>query len=325
MTNAERSDSYQIIPKDTFNICLVDNVSLKDICKMYTKNDLKKTSVYALDKFSHYLREKHNLSIKEYTIKYLNFAWPKCPVKEIDVGFNITGQGLIISRFAQGGVSRELMPKLDMAYKKFSEERKGEGNPMFGRESWAKGLTKDTNESLRMRAEESRGRKTSDETKQKQRKARKNHPLKARHVAPHSLETREKLRESTARLWAEGVFNRTTSIHIKTREFLQTLELAESVQEEFQVKYFSMDFAFPLAKVAIECQGSYYHVDPRIYPNGPINAIQRRNFGRDKAKKKVCCDQQGWKIIEIWEPEINNGTFKEYLKCKLKELNLLKN
>ena len=84
-----------------------------------------------------------------------------------------------------------------------------------------------------------------------------------------------------------------------------------------------MDFAFPEKKVAIECQGTYFHVDPRRYPDGPINAMQRRNFGRDKAKKKYC-NLIGWEIIEVWENEINDDSFKENLKCKLLELKIIK-
>ena len=106
------------------------------------------------------------------------------------------------------------------------------------------------------------------------------------------------------------------------REFLKTLNLKEPFKEEFQVKYFSMDFAFQNAKVAIECQGTYFHVDSRIYPNGPINAMQRRNFGRDKVKKQLC-EKEGWIIIPIWETEINDEQFKNILLCELSKLNLL--
>ncbi len=52
--------------------------------------------------------------------------------------------------------------------------------------------------------------------------------------------------------------------------------------------------------------------------------MQRRNFGRDILKKQICSDQEGWIILEAWETEINDGTFKNQILCKLKELNLLK-
>lgn len=324
MSNIKNTSLYHIIPKSMFQICQIDGISLSDISKKYTKHTLGKSSVYAIDKFEFYLNEKHNMSLKDYIIKYLNYVWPKCPIKNIDVGYKIGGEGVRISRFARGGVSREFSPELDEFYKRISVERRGSGNPMFKGDPWNKGLTKEDDERLVLMGEKTRNRVVSEETKIKQSLARRNHPLKSRHSVPHTPETCEKLRKSTASLWRKGVFNKTTSIHLKMRDFLNSLILAESFEEEHQVKYFSMDFAFPKAKVAIECQGSYYHIDPRIYPDGPINAMQRRNFGRDKAKRKICCDQEGWIIIEVWEPEINDGTFKSNLLCKLKELNLLK-
>ena len=172
-------------------------------------------------------------------------------------------------------------------------------------------------------SESKKGKKASEETKKKQSESARARVVHGHTGHKHSKKTKLKLREKTALLWASGVFNRTTSIHLKVRTFLQELSLKEEVREEYQVKYFSMDFAFPKAKIAIECQGTYFHIDPRIYPNGPIDAIQRRNFGRDKAKKKICESQEGWIIIELWETEINDGSFKKILLCKLLELKLL--
>lgn len=323
MDDIKKAVSYQFIPIDRFATCLADNLSLDEICKKYTKNDLNKSSCYRLDKFEFHLKNHFALNLRDYCIEYLYYDWPKCPVSQEWLGYRVVGNGIKISMFKQGAVRKEYVPALDAAYKRFSEERKGENNPMFGKEGWSKGLTKENCKSLKSNSEKQKLRTTSEETKKKQRLARKNSNKKARHTTPHSEASKEKLRKSTARLWAEGVFDRTTSIHIKVRDFLQTLNLLEKPVEEFQVKYFSMDFAFPNHKIAIECQGSYYHIDPRIYPNGPINAMQRRNFGRDKAKRKVCCDQEGWIIIELWEPEINDGTFKDILQNKLLEYTLI--
>jgi G:T-mismatch repair DNA endonuclease (very short patch repair protein) len=194
---------------------------------------------------------------------------------------------------------------------------------MFGKPAWNIGLDKESDARVKAISEKRIGTKASEETKAKQRQKRAEHPLKARHTTPHSKETKEFLRENTARLWAEGVFNRVTSIHLKTREFLQSIKLSYEFKEELQVKYFALDFAFPDIKIGIECQGTYYHVDPRIYPNGPKDKIQRRNFGRDKAKRNYLA-KLGWRIIEVWETEINDGSFKEYLLCKFKKIRNIK-
>jgi len=49
---------------------------------------------------------------------------------------------------------------------------------------------------------------------------------------------------------------------------------------------------------------------------------KKRNFGRDKAKKAYL-KKLGWAIIELWETEINDGQFKEILKCELQKLKRL--
>ncbi len=113
-----------------------------------------------------------------------------------------------------------------------------------------------------------------------------------------------------------------TSIHLKMRSYLATLALTEAPAEEHQEVYYSIDFAFPEHKVAIECDGDYFHINPAFYPNGPKDAIQRRNEGRDKAKNTFLRNR-GWTVIRVWECDINAGTFKDTLLCKLKESGLL--
>lgn len=324
MEYTKSKNGKRLIPMSMFEICHIDGLTRKQIAKRYKKEDVTKhKSIFFLEKFNHHLKITAKMDIKEYCKKYFHVNWPRCPINNEEVGYNLTGEGLVLSDFV-ATVTRQFSPNFDKACKKMSEDRKGDGNPMFGLDPWNKGLTKETNESLRLVSEKQTGRIVSQETREKHKEARRIHPLKARHNKPHCPETVEKMRIITAERIANGSFCRgPSSIHIKIREFLKTLNLKQNWSEEFQVKYFSLDFAFPEVKVGIECQGSYFHVDPRLYPNGPISAVQRRNFGRDIAKKKFLCDQNNWTIIEVWEPEINDGTFKEYLINKLKKLNLI--
>lgn len=321
--------SYVYIPTATFDICLADGLSLKEICKLYSRSDVqpnrKNPIAYRLDKFIHHLKVVHHLTIIEYCQKYSVYDWPKCPIRGTLVGYKVEGNGLRLSRYAKGVVDTEL-PANQAFYKRISEERKGEGNPMYGKESWCKGITRDMgDERVEKRFAALENRVWTDEQREASRKrlvefVAEHGPL---HAMPHSEETKEKARRNTARLWAEGIFKRTSSIHLKMRALLQSLPLKQPFVEEYQVTWFSMDFAFPEIKLAIEVQGSYYHVDPRFYPNGPETAMQRRNWGRDVAKRKVCCEQQGWTIIEAWEPEINDGSFANDIICKLKQYGLL--
>lgn len=318
MRNIKYDPLIRLIPIDTFDYCYASQLSKSDIIKKYPT---RKDGAYYVDKFINHLNHDCKLSIVEYCEKYFDFVWPRCPIKKDLVGYRVNGRGLILSKFNKGSMSRKFCPSFDEACKKMSKERRGQGNPMYGKKPWNKDL--DINDPrIKKIAESRQGKKTPKHVKEKQSVSAKNRKIHGHTGKKHSPETIKKLRQHTAKLWASGVFNRVTSIHIKVREYLQ--ELGLSFQEEHQVRYFSLDFALLEHKVGIECQGTFFHVDPRIYPNGPICAIQRRNFGRDKAKRKICCDQEGWVIIELWETEINDGTFKEYLKCELQKLNLLK-
>ena len=314
-----------LIPIDTFNTCLNTGATKKDIIKLYPT---RKDGAYYLDKFVRYLKNYLNLSLKEYLLYNFGFEWPKCSITGADLGYSISGKGIKISRYSRGGIRKENCENFKKFCEKISRERIGAGNPMYKKKPWNKGVTADNDPRVKAIADKRTGRKASPEAIEKQKETyKKTWPKNGKYPNSgnkYSEESRKKMSLITAQRWANGSFKKESSIHIKVREFLKEIEFYESWDEEFQVRYFSFDFAFPKVKVAIEVQGGFYHVDPRIYPNGPVCAIQRRNFGRDKVKRKVCGEQEGWTIIEVWEIEINNGEFKEYLKCRLRELNLLK-
>lgn len=319
MTIIKTDNNLYTIQISEFDICREDGKTKSEISKLYSRKTLNKKSCYYLDKFAKYLQDNFNLSLKEYCKKYLTTDWPICPVLNEEVGYRITGKGIIFSRYKQY-VTKEFSEKFKIACDKMSVERIGQNNPMYGRQPWNKGLDI-SDPRIKSMAEARIGIHVSEETRGKMKLAREKSLKKARHTTKHSEETKNILREKTAKLWSDGIYNKTTSIHIKVRDFLNQNNIT-NYQEEYKVKYFSLDFAFPSFKVAIECQGTFFHIDPRVYPNGPICAIQRRNAGRDKAKRNFLCDQNGWYIIELWETEINNGSFEEILISKLQELGI---
>lgn len=320
----ERPDLKKFIPSEHFNVCLVDNLRKEQIWQKYSKQEAtNRKHCYYILKFIHHLKIKHNINLIEYCEKYLGINWPLCPIRHIKVGYKTHGNGIIINNFSFGGVSKKDCLKFKSFCDRISIERIGAGNPMYGKKAWNTGLD-NSDPRIKAVADRRRGTKTSEEARKKQSESAKKRKIHGHTGIKHSEETKSKLRENTARLWSEGRFCQVTSIHIKMREFLSTLVLVEPFLEEYQAKYYSLDFAFPKSKIAIECDGTYYHIDPRIYPNGPKDKIQRRNFGRDKAKNTYL-NNRGWTIIRCWETEINDGSFKEFITCKLKELNILEN
>lgn len=135
----------------------------------------------------------------------------------------------------------------------------------------------------------------------------------------HSDETKELLRQGTIKRFQNGSFpKKDTSINKKVFEFVSTLIEHEFVKE-CPISLGVVDIAEPNLKIAIECQGSFFHADPRFYPDkNNLSPIQRKNKRRDFLKKRWM-RQNGWTLIELWEEDINNN-FEE---CKQKILNAL--
>lgn len=313
-------NSRSLIPNLHFDICHLDGKTRLEISKLYKRKDVTThKSCYYLQKFEHHIKINFNLTLKEYCKKYLTEEWPRCPINNEEVGFVINGKGLSLAMFV-ATVNKEHSKNFREYCERISEERKGDGNPMFEAVPWNKGLGLE-NPTIKAIADKRRGTKASPETRAKMKKSRAEHPLKARHTTPHSEETCAKMRILSAKKWADRIFDKKTSIEQKMEDFLKTLELKQEFVYQFQIKYFTVDFAFPELKIAIECDGDYFHINPIFYPNGPINAMQRRNAGRDKAKNQFL-GELGWTILRFWECEINSEVYKEKLIRQLRELNL---
>jgi hypothetical protein len=301
-------DSHYLIPKSDFKICLIDNKTDKDIISIYSK---RSDGPYYLDKFCKYIEKFHNISIIEYCEKFLNIKWPKCPSKNTNVGFRCRGGGLILSIYSRGGVNKSTCENFKKGCEKLSRDRVGNKNPMHGKKPWNLGKSY---ENPKMK-----GRRLSAEHVNKLKQARANSPIKARHTQKHSEETKRILKIRQAEKWKNGVFNRKTSIEFKVEEFLKEINLLDDFKFQEQIEYFTLDFGDKKRKIGIECQGTFFHVDPRFYPDGAIYPIQKRNLSRDTSKRNFF-KKLKWTIIELWETEINNGSFKEILMSKLLEL-----
>ena len=61
-----------------------------------------------------------------------------------------------------------------------------------------------------------------------------------------------------------------------------------------------LDFFLPEVNTAIEVNGTFWHVDPRAYPNGPTHDSQRRTLSKYARKVALLADL-GIPIAEVWE------------------------
>lgn len=69
------------------------------------------------------------------------------------------------------------------------------------------------------------------------------------------------------------------------------------------------DFQIINTNIIIEVQGDYYHCNPLVYGDGPKDEIQIKHVLRDYYKKCYFLSR-GYKIIEIWELDINKNPDK---------------
>lgn len=170
----------------------------------------------------------------------------------------------------------------------------GNKNPMFGKIPWSFGLTKDTDIRLANVA------KISSESGKK----------------AWSLKTEEEKKIVIDRL-NKAMMNqhKATKIEIKISEYLES-ENIEFIKN-MKINYFYVDFYLPLYNIVLECDGDYWHSNPKFYKNKNLTDVQIKNLDRDKRKNKMLEDNK-IKYLRFWEYDIHNNFDK--VKYEIKEL-----
>ena len=69
-------------------------------------------------------------------------------------------------------------------------------------------------------------------------------------------------------------------------------------------KSFVCDFALPKYKIIIECDGDYWHANPKLYSK--LNKIQKRKVKIDKFKDEYL-KRNGWKVLRFFESNIKKS------------------
>lgn len=103
----------------------------------------------------------------------------------------------------------------------------------------------------------------------------------------HSQETIDKIRQKRIK---QQFLKADTSIEKKMKEALRRNGLKFEEQYNLDNK-FLIDIAIPELKIAIECDGEYWHSLPR-------------NQHVDK-QKQIHCDKYGWQLLRFTDKEIN--------------------
>lgn len=98
-----------------------------------------------------------------------------------------------------------------------------------------------------------------------------------------------------------------TSIEEFVENFLKEKEIEFIPQKA--LKWCNYDFYLVEEKVAIECEGDYWHCNPRVYPEGPKNNIQKLNLEKNKMKIEIC-EKVDVPLLKVWELDIKKDENK---------------
>jgi very-short-patch-repair endonuclease len=101
---------------------------------------------------------------------------------------------------------------------------------------------------------------------------------------------------------------------MQTAKALQDLGVRYVQQKT--ISHYAVDFYLPDSNAVIECQGDYWHCNPAVYPNGPINTMQRDRIRID-ASKRTLLKNRGHKLVYLWESDIKAKGAVALLKAAL--------
>jgi hypothetical protein len=77
------------------------------------------------------------------------------------------------------------------------------------------------------------------------------------------------------------------------------------------IKPYELDFYIPNLNLAIEFNGDYWHMNPKIYNENTINKVSKKTakqiWDRDKLKENLC-KEKDINLITVWESDWNNNS-----------------
>lgn len=311
----------------------------KKLLKFREETKKKTKNVYSSQIAQFYYKDKYNKYYEDVLSEF--FEVPKCKITNKPVTLLLSGviKFQLFSRFVSRSEMNTWVEENVESKKKHSLSmkisRKGAGNPVYGKPNFFRGKTKETNESLKKKSLQRKGKTLKEfylshgysereasekEQLQRMRQSQRKIGNKINVGRKHSKEWLENSRKATLRNYANGVYKHTrSSIHLKVKKILE--ELNVPFVEESVIGYYSFDFQ--CGNVLIEVQGDYFHCNPNLSKYSiPKSKIQKKNVERDVRKKSYIKNNTSYNLVEFWENDINNNL--EQVKLCLEKLFKLK-
>ena len=130
----------------------------------------------------------------------------------------------------------------------------------------------------------------------------------------HSAETIEKISRSVARQISSGKINKTSRVQLRFYDALLKNFPDEEWEVEWLIDFYSIDIANPNKKICIEVDGDFWHANEERGFTLKYES-QKRSLKNDKRKNCYLTDK-GWRVIRIWESEINEDLDNALEKIK---------
>lgn len=129
----------------------------------------------------------------------------------------------------------------------------------------------------------------------------------------HTEATRAKLSQANASAIAEGRVPKRS----KTEDILTEQLVARGINfiHQHPVRNSNgtyaccFDFFLPCHGIALEVNGTFWHADPRFYPDGPQSPVQKKNAVAWERKLRIA-ESLGIKVREVWEYDLKHDAAK---------------
>jgi very-short-patch-repair endonuclease len=128
----------------------------------------------------------------------------------------------------------------------------------------------------------------------------------------YSQETIEKIRVATIKQFEAQKF-RKTKIERVIEDYLQEINL--EYKYSFLLEKRQYDFLLTKYKIIIECDGDYWHANPKFYPEP--EDWQKARIKIDQEKNEIA-QKNGYRIVRFWENDILNHF--DYVKSIINDL-----
>lgn len=272
------------------------------LIKLYENDGLSLSEIHPI------FNEEYNRTLQSISVKIgkLKLKHSKEQTKNIKIRLN-SGElnGMFGKKSPLNGLTKNNSELIKNKSFKISETRKemfkkgllpilsGDTNPMYNLKAWNSGLNKNIDERLF-----NYGKKIS--IKRKEEWENKSEEEKNKII----------IRLSEAMIQTR----KPTKIENKIENFLIESKIKYIKNKRF--KLFIFDFYLPTNNLVIECDGDYWHANPKFYLNRILTEAQIKNKDRDN-RKNLLLKSNNINFIRFWEDDIHNNY--EYVINKIKE------